>query len=49
VGRLIPGFAATCEDGGLRFTGPAIAGDGGIFLPESNMDELGFIKIEAKQ
>jgi acyl-[acyl-carrier-protein]-phospholipid O-acyltransferase/long-chain-fatty-acid--[acyl-carrier-protein] ligase len=49
VGPLIPGFAATCEDGGLRFTGPAIAGDGGIFLPESNMDELGFIKIEAKQ
>jgi acyl-[acyl-carrier-protein]-phospholipid O-acyltransferase/long-chain-fatty-acid--[acyl-carrier-protein] ligase len=49
VGRLIPGFAATCEDGGLRFTGPAIAGDGGIFMPESSMDELGFIKIEAKQ
>jgi acyl-[acyl-carrier-protein]-phospholipid O-acyltransferase/long-chain-fatty-acid--[acyl-carrier-protein] ligase len=49
VGRLIPGFAAMCEDGGLRFTGPAISGDGGIFLPESSMDELGFIKIEAKQ
>lgn len=49
VGRLIPGFAATCEDGGLRFTGPGISDDGGIFLPESSMDELGFIKIEVKQ
>jgi acyl-[acyl-carrier-protein]-phospholipid O-acyltransferase/long-chain-fatty-acid--[acyl-carrier-protein] ligase len=49
VGRLIPGFAATREDGGLRFTGPAISDDGGIFLLGSSMDELGFVKIEAKQ
>lgn len=47
VGRLIPGFSYKQENNGLRITGPAMAGDGGIFLPHASMDELGFVTIES--
>lgn len=45
VGRLIPGYSYKRENDGLRIMGPAIAGDGGIFLPQTSIDELGFVKI----